>query len=317
MFKKKGFTLIELLVVISIIALLVAILIPALQQARDQATGAVCLANHKSITYAYIMYCTDNEDSFCSGYVSANPAMVASDGSKNNPPEWCRPPIRILTAGTNTVYMYIGDNPTQEHRLTGIREGALFKYLKNTEVYNCPGDKRWYKGTGDGRLPPQFAIYRSYAQPDFYIAWDNFNEDNDAPGKSEFSTPHEKKITNVKPPSEKYTFLESNFPDFPFEKHGWSYEPYWGEYWDPMGNFHNNACSFSFVDGHAEMHKWEDERTWIFCEDRAKYKLLISEPQSPRNPDQKWLDRHYPWRYQFKGGNHHHQTNPPPFNIGQ
>jgi len=316
MFQKKGFTLIELLVVISIIALLVAILMPALQQAREQATGTVCLANHKSITLAFIMYCNDNEDNFCSGFVRANPEQVFADGSKHNPPEWCRPPIFIRIRGDNEIYSYAGADPTQEHRLNGLREGALYKYLKNTEVFNCPGDKRWYKGTTSG-LPPKYAIYRSYVMPDFYFAWDDYDEDADAPGPARFE--NEKKITNVKPPSEKYTFLESNHPgrdEAAFEYHSWSYDPYTGEYWDPMGNFHNNACTFSFVDGHAEMHKWEDERTWIFCEDRPKAIQLgygRGNMQMPRNPDQKWLDRHYPYRTRFKGGQDHN----PVFDIGQ
>jgi len=57
----KAFTLIELLVVISIIALLVSILMPALSNARQQATGAVCLANQKTMALAWVMYCDEND----------------------------------------------------------------------------------------------------------------------------------------------------------------------------------------------------------------------------------------------------------------
>lgn len=58
---RRGFTLIELLVVIAIIALLMAVLMPALNIAREQARGIVCLANQKQLAAAYIMYASENE----------------------------------------------------------------------------------------------------------------------------------------------------------------------------------------------------------------------------------------------------------------
>ena len=56
----KGFTLIELLVVISIIALLISILMPALNTARQQATGAVCLSNQRTLILTWVMYADEN-----------------------------------------------------------------------------------------------------------------------------------------------------------------------------------------------------------------------------------------------------------------
>ena len=62
--KRRGFTLIELLVVVSIIALLVSILLPALAKAREQAKRTVCLVNQKSIAMALVMYAKDWDDYF-------------------------------------------------------------------------------------------------------------------------------------------------------------------------------------------------------------------------------------------------------------
>ena len=65
--KSRGFTLIELLVVIAIIAILMAILMPALNRVREQGKRAVCLNNLKQLALSWILYADDNEDKIVSG----------------------------------------------------------------------------------------------------------------------------------------------------------------------------------------------------------------------------------------------------------
>jgi len=65
MCRRKGFTLIELLVVIAIIALLMAMLVPALEQARNQTRAAICKANLRQWGQIWLLYCDDNDGAFC------------------------------------------------------------------------------------------------------------------------------------------------------------------------------------------------------------------------------------------------------------
>ncbi len=114
--RKRGFTLIELLVVIAIIALLMAILIPALNGAREQGKRAACLHNLKGLGLAWIMYADDNEGSLVKG-----------------------------TGGDEAWVKYIGNLPNEEPievQLNAIRDGLLFEYAKMTKLYRCPVTER-------------------------------------------------------------------------------------------------------------------------------------------------------------------------------
>jgi len=67
--------------------------------------------------------------------------------------------------------------------------------------------------------------------------------------------------------------------------------------WDPLGIFHSNSCTFSFMDGHAALKKWTDKRTVIFCTSRAEAAARgfgKNMPFNPPNEDLLWLDTHYP-----------------------
>ncbi len=117
--KSRGFTLIELLVVIAIIALLMAVLIPALNGAREQGKRAACLHNLKGLILAWIMYTDDNDGRLVRG----NAEDYENDG-------W------VKRIGTLPI-----EEPI-EAQLDAIRNGHLFEYTKMTKLYRCPVAKR-------------------------------------------------------------------------------------------------------------------------------------------------------------------------------
>ncbi|MBM4024103.1 MAG: type II secretion system protein [Planctomycetes bacterium] len=270
--RTKAFTLIELLVVIAIIAILMAVLVPALKIAREQARGVSCLSNQRSLAQAYVMYADENGGSMVGGW--------ARHDTVNRVPPWVMPPLDY--SGSSIVRMASG-NVTLEQRYNGLREGALYPYLKDVDVYHCPGDNRRTQGTSLGNTPA-YLIFRSYSLPDYLRA-------------TEASDP--KKLFTFKDPANKMLFVEEIYDGSAgnFNHAGWSYIPFDNTMWDPLGIFHSDACTFSFMDGHAERKKWADKRTITYCVSRTEAQRLgfgKGQKFNPPNEDLVWLDQHYP-----------------------
>ena len=122
MVKQRGFTLVELLVVIAIIALLMAILMPALNRARELGRRTVCLGNLKQLVFAWIMYSDENSGNLVRGIAGHNLVVnnVVTERS------WAGP----VNSGDPTR--------AQEKQL---RDGALWSYCKNEKTYRCPAGK--------------------------------------------------------------------------------------------------------------------------------------------------------------------------------
>lgn len=279
--KKHGFTLIELLVVIAVIAVLMAVLTPALNRARELARGISCVNNQRTLALAYIMYADDNDGRVCGGFARYDPV--------NGVPPWVKPP---LEGSGSSMVTHAFDDCTQRQRLNGIEAGELYRYIKNTKAYHCPGDKRWRQGTSLGNAP-KYLLYRSYSLTDYMRGTEASDE---------------KALYNIKNPTTKILFVEDIYDGEAanFNHDGWSYIPGSQSLWDPLGIYHSTSATFSFMDGHAERTKWTDERTLVYFRDRqeaASNGYGKDVPFNPPNPDLEWLDKHYPGRTRLKGGN--------------
>lgn len=128
---KKGFTLIELLVVIAIIAVLMGILMPSLNMAREQARSLQCQGNVRTLTLAWILYTDENDG----GLVPARPTGINQKSFVQT---------RITSFSPDLI----------EQEKEGIRQGLLYPLIKEVDVFRCPSDRR--KNTAN-------ATFRSFA----------------------------------------------------------------------------------------------------------------------------------------------------------
>jgi len=235
--RSEGFSLIELLVVIVILAIMGALLMPALSKAKHQATAAACLGNQKQLAAAFHMYSQDNSDRIVqmADYTTGEVFYSAGGfwGGPSTGPGWASVAEAIAAA--------------QE----GLRSSnALYYYCNNVWTYHCPGDTRMTRNpTSDS---PNGWAYDSYARTQNLGGepYDNFW------GAGATYT----KMSAIFQPGLTFSFVEeADWRGYNLGTWVLNWMGRRGFMWqDPPAIWHINVCSIGFADGRAELHKWVD-----------------------------------------------------------
>jgi prepilin-type N-terminal cleavage/methylation domain-containing protein/prepilin-type processing-associated H-X9-DG protein len=243
----RGFTLIELLVVIAIIAILAAMLLPALTKAKEQGQGAKCESNGHQMILAWTMYASENREVLPNNIPSAN----------GNSGGWVNGVLSEEVGNSdNTNYLAMmggaaGSDPAT-HEPYHASTATIGPYTKSPGIYQCPADPITAPGYGVQRV-------RSYSM-DFTCGSKATNNPEDASYDDYW--PNFFKSSDFRIASKTWVFSDEH-PDsindgIQFTPTSDGEDDQWS---DLPASYHNGAAGYAFADGHSEIHKWLNPNT--------------------------------------------------------
>jgi prepilin-type N-terminal cleavage/methylation domain-containing protein/prepilin-type processing-associated H-X9-DG protein len=253
---RTAFTLIELLVVIAIIAILAAMLLPALSKAKTKAQGVQCMSNLKQLNLAWYLYAGDYND------------RLVFNSIVGNDEGWC--------AGWLSPAANVRDNTNVANLMPP--KGKLWPYNKALGIYKCPADT-------------SVAIERNAAYPRVRSVSMNIRMNGSdhfvAPVK-DFNNPGKYGEILNPPPSKAFVFIDEREDSIDDGAFGVDMVHVGAAITiiNYPASYHNGAGGLSFADGHAEIKKWLDPRTKPPIV-RGDY--IPTYGTSPNNPDIAWL----------------------------
>jgi len=271
---RAAFTLIELLVVIAIIAILAALLLPVLAKAKQRAQSITCMNNHHQLTLAWKLYTDDNNERLL--YASRHPLYP-----QMNPYSWILGDLDFNPG-----------NPSNWDPDVDIKKSPIWNYCGNSlGIWKCPADRSALIVGGESR--PRVRSMSMNLWVGGFAGYDGGLSGGDYwtyggnlwrvyLKMSEFMNPG---------PSGVWLFMDMredsiDWGNFAVNMRGWPDDPTQTAFYDLPASYHHRAGGLSFVDGHAEIKRWRDDRTMPPLVPNG---LVPDQFPSPNNPDIIWL----------------------------
>jgi prepilin-type N-terminal cleavage/methylation domain-containing protein len=231
-----GFTLIELLVVIAIIAILAAMLLPALSRAKTKAQNVQCMNNLRQVMVSWRIYSDDFE-----GRLPFD-TVFERDLTKS----WC------------TGWMDYSNSSTDNTNTLLFTQALMGPYFRDAKLFKCPGDPTIDPGN---RKPRVRSISMNAFVGGFWDgSWWSQIEDCRRLWRTY------RKIEQFDQPAMRWVFVD----EFPLLNDGHLVHlmpttttklPTNGSMNDCPASYHNGSGALSYADGHSEIHKWRDQNT--------------------------------------------------------
>ena len=236
-----AFTLLELLVVVAVIAIIAALLLPALSKARGRALAISCLNNSRQLAVAWTLYADEHE--------SRLPYNLGGTGVRR---------IASLRTNLNWVNNILTWGPESDNTNTAtLTEASLGAYVsRSLAVYRCPSDhvlsedQRSYGWSGRVRSYSMNAMVGDAGE----LSEPGFNVNN--PAYVQFF-----KLTTIPHPAQIFVFLDEH-PDSINDGYFLNKDTYY-QWIDLPASYHNGAASLAFADGHSELHRWQSQSTKV------------------------------------------------------